>query len=131
MPDQRSVPKRSSRPGPVAKNRADPAPPSAPVAEPLERRDPTGQGLKRSRLGDTWVGIAVGALVLVLLIIFIMQNTVSVDVAFLGLSGSAPLAVMLLIAGVGFAIVTLVVGSLRIGQLRHRITQGRPTDTTR
>ncbi len=72
-------------------------------------------------MADAWVGIAVGAVVLVLLIIFMLQNTVPVDVAFFGLRGSAPLAVMLLIAGVGFAIVTLVVGSLRMGQLRRRI----------
>lgn len=77
------------------------------------------------------MGITIAILVLVLLIIFLLQNTVSVSVAFLGLHGSAPLAVMLLIAGAGFAIVTLVVGSLRIGQLRRRITREQPPDTTK
>ncbi len=93
-------------------------------AAPPTRLEPE----KRTRAGDTWVGIAVGAVVLVLLIIFMLQNTVPVEVAFLGLHATAPLAVTLLIAGVGFAIVTLVVGSLRIGQLRRRI--GRSDRTT-
>jgi uncharacterized integral membrane protein len=87
--------------------------------------------VRQTRTGATWVGIIIGALVLVLLIIFLLQNTVSVHVAFLGLQGSAPLAVMLLIAGVGFAIVTLAVGSLRMGQLRRRITRERSTSRTK
>jgi uncharacterized integral membrane protein len=72
------------------------------------------------------VGIVVGVAVLVLLIVFMLQNTVPVEVAFFGLRGSAPLAVTLLIAGVGFAVVTLIVGSLRMGQLRRRIGAGGP-----
>jgi putative membrane protein len=92
---------------------------------PSQTPTPPGhEHVKSTRTGATWVGIAVGAVVLVLLIIFLLQNTVPVEVAFLGLQGTAPLAVMLLIAGVGFAIVTLVVGSLRIGQLRRRIGRG-------
>lgn len=84
--------------------------------------------VKRTRAGSVWVGIVVAVAVLVLLIVFMLQNTVPVEVAFLGLSGTAPLAVTLLIAGVGFAVVTLIVGSLRIGQLRHRIGSGPERD---
>lgn len=80
--------------------------------------------VKRTRAGAAWVGIVLAVIVLVLLIVFMLQNTVPVEVAFFGLSGTAPLAVTLLIAGVGFAVVTLIVGSLRIGQLRHRIGSG-------
>lgn len=83
----------------------------------------------RSRTGALWVGIAVAVAVLVLLIVFMLQNTAPVEVAFFGLRGTAPLSLTLLIAGVGFAVVTLVVGSLRIGQLRHRI--GADSDRAR
>ncbi len=38
----------------------------------------------------------------------LLQNTAPVEVTFLGMHGSAPLALMLLIAGVGFGIVTLI-----------------------
>jgi uncharacterized integral membrane protein len=72
-----------------------------------------------------WVGIAVAVAVLVLLIVFMLQNTAPVEVAFFGLRGTAPLSATLLIAGVGFALVTLIVGSLRIGQLRRRIGGAR------
>lgn len=120
MPIQRSSPKRSTESAP------EPDAGALPSAPPSPRPIHAQQGVKRTRTGSTWIGIAVGVLVLVLLIIFILQNTVSVNVAFLGLRGSAPLSVMLLIAGVGFAVVTLVVGSLRIGQLRRRINHGRP-----
>lgn len=127
MPVQRSLWKRSSRPLLEADTGPGSSMPRAQVPGPPESAQ---QGLKRSRIGDTWVGITVGAIMLVLLIIFILQNTVLVNVAFLGLHGSAPLAVMLLIAGAGFAIVTLIVGSLRIGQLRRRISRGRPPSAT-
>jgi uncharacterized integral membrane protein len=67
------------------------------------------------------VGIAVGVVLMVLLVVFLLQNTAPVEVAFFGMQGTAPLAVALLIAGIGFALVTLVVGTTRIGQLRRRV----------
>jgi len=64
-------------------------------------------------------------LVLIVLIVFMLQNTAPVEVHFFGMTGSAPLALTLLIAGVGVGVVTLIVGSVRIGQLRHRIRRDR------
>jgi uncharacterized integral membrane protein len=70
-------------------------------------------------MGAAWVGLVVGALVM-------LQNTAPVEVVFLGMRGTAPLALTLLIAGIGVGIVALVVGSIRIGQLRHRLgVEGR------
>jgi len=85
---------------------------------------PDGEKPPRTRAGATWVGICVGALVLVALIVFMLQNTQQVLVAFLGAQGSVPLALALLIAGVGVGIVALIVGTFRIGQLRRRLTRG-------
>jgi uncharacterized integral membrane protein len=79
----------------------------------------------RSRLGGAWVAICFGGAVLLLLIVFMLQNTAPVSVSFLGWSGTAPLALTLLIAGVGVGLVALVVGSVRIGQLRHRLGRAR------
>jgi uncharacterized integral membrane protein len=70
-----------------------------------------------------WAGIGVGAVVLVLLVVFMLQNTAPVQVSFFTLHGSAPLALTLLIAGVGVGLVALIVGSLRIAQLRRRISE--------
>lgn len=74
----------------------------------------------RSRAGAVWVGIAVATLVMVALIVFMMQNTQRVLVTFLGMEGTIPLALALLIAGAGVGLVVLVVGTIRIQQLRKR-----------
>jgi uncharacterized integral membrane protein len=47
-----------------------------------------------------------------------LQNTRGVRVHFLWMDGSLPLALALLIAAVGAAILTMVVGAARITQLR-------------
>jgi uncharacterized integral membrane protein len=75
----------------------------------------------RSRTSAAWVGLCVGILVLVALVVFMLQNTAPVEVTFLGMTGTAPLALELLIAGLGVGIIALVLGALRIGQLRRRI----------
>lgn len=86
--------------------------------EPTRRaRDP----LRRSKTSGAWISVAALGLVLLLLIIFILQNTQSVEVSFLGWSGHAPLAVSLLVATVAGLFLALVAGSLRIIQLRRRV----------
>lgn len=122
MPVQRPAWNRSGSPALDPHATADP-PEAASPPEPAAPEPPRAP-VVRTRTGSAWVAIVVGVAVLALLIVFMLQNTVPVEVAFLGLTGTAPLALTLLIAGVGFAVVTLVVGSLRIGQLRRRIGRG-------
>jgi lipopolysaccharide assembly protein A len=74
-----------------------------------------------SRAGAAWVGICVAALVLTGLVVFMMQNTQPVSVTFFSLQGTVPLAIALLIAGIGVSIVALVIGTIRISQLRRRL----------
>jgi putative membrane protein len=62
---------------------------------------------------------------LVVLIVFMLQNTANVEVKFLWMSGSLPLALALLVAGVGVAIVAMVVGTARMTQLRRLFRQRR------
>ena len=83
------------------------------------------QKTPRSRAGAVWVGICVAALVLIALIVFMMQNTQPVRVRFLSMEGSVPLAIALLIAGVGVGIIALVIGTVRIAQLRRRLSHER------
>ncbi|WP_263118608.1 lipopolysaccharide assembly protein LapA domain-containing protein [Cellulomonas sp. RIT-PI-Y] len=121
------VPSRTTRqPGQTG---YDPADPIAEVASPggsagTGRQDRLDRPA-RTRTGSAWVGICVGALVLVALVVFMLQNTEPVDVTFLGMTGTAPLALVLLVAGLGVGVVALVVGALRIGQLRRRLRAGR------
>jgi len=87
-------------------------PPVLPPATSERHRAP------RTRTSNAWVGICAAALLSIVLIVFMLQNTRSVEVKFLGLDGSLPLALALLIAAVGAAILTMVVGAARITQLR-------------
>jgi uncharacterized integral membrane protein len=86
---------------------------------------PSGDPLRRSRTSRTWLGLNGSGLVLVLLIIFIAQNTQRVQVTFLGWSWHAPLAVALLIAAAAAIIVTAIAGTLRIVQLRRRVRRDK------
>jgi len=78
-----------------------------------------------TRLSATWFGVCAAALTLVVLIIFMLQNTRSVEVSFLWLHGNVPLALALLIASVGTAVAVMVVGAARITQLRRHSRRPR------
>lgn len=73
----------------------------------------------RTRFGAAWIGICAAALTSIVLIVFMLQNTRRVEVSFLWMHGTLPLALALLIAGVGVALVVAVIGTARITQLRH------------
>lgn len=103
-----------------------------PAADP----DPTGQRqdapraahgdpLRQSRTSQFWAALFGFGIVLVLLIIFIAQNTQRVPVSFLGWTGHPPLAVALLIAVAATILVMAVAGTLRILQLRRRVHQDK------
>ena len=77
--------------------------------------------LRRSRTSGAWFAVVGLAVILLLLVIFIAQNTQEVQVSFLGWDGEAPLAVSLLVASLAGILLAVVAGSLRILQLRRRI----------
>jgi uncharacterized integral membrane protein len=79
----------------------------------------------RTRISATWFGVCAAALTLVVLIVFMLQNTRSVQVSFLWLHGNVPLALALLIASVGTAVLVMVVGAARITQLRRHARRPR------
>ena len=76
-------------------------------------------GVPRSRTGVAWLAACSAAVLAIALIIFMLQNTTSVEVTFLWMTATTSLALMLLIAAVGGIVVTLILGSARIIQLRH------------
>lgn len=77
--------------------------------------------MRRSRTSSAWFAVVALAVLLLLLIVFIAQNTQDVEVSFLGWDGRAPLAVSLLIATLVGIALAVVAGSLRILQLRRRV----------
>ena len=103
---------------------APPGPTAAPSASPGTSTAPR-PSVPRTRTGVIWVTVCVGALLAVALIAFMLQNTHTVEINFFGMTGSTSLSLMLLIAAVGGILLTLMLGSARIVQLRHQARKRR------
>lgn len=95
--------------------------PQSQSESPTRTKDP----LRGSRTSGIWVAVVGLGLVLLLLVIFIAQNTQTVNVAFLGWEGTAPLSVTLLAAAVGGLFLAVAAGTLRILQLRRRVRRDK------
>lgn len=81
-----------------------------------------------TRAGALWVSLGMGFVVLIVLLIFITQNPDPASLTFLGWHWRLPLGVAILLAAVGGGLVTLLVGTARMYQLRRaakRSTAGR------
>src|SRR5690349_11997044 len=90
-----------------------------PGTQPEQARPRPEEGSPRTRAGALWAGIVVSAVVLVLLLIFIVQNGDPVEIAFLGWAATLPTGVALLAAAVAGILVVAVPGVARIIQLRR------------
>jgi uncharacterized integral membrane protein len=86
--------------------------------------------LPHTRAGIAWVGACIAAVAVLVLIIFIAQNVHSVEVSFVTLHGRFPLAVALLAAALAGSVITLVLGSTRIVQLRRTARRYRRAQKT-
>ena len=73
----------------------------------------------RTRAAALWAALTLGFLVLIVLLIFIAQNTESAEFAFLGWHWSLPLGVAILFAAVAGGLLTVAVGAVRMFQLRR------------
>jgi lipopolysaccharide assembly protein A len=74
--------------------------------------------VKRTRTGGVWVAAALFALVLLLLLIFILENGQRVSISYFGTHGHLPLGVALLLAAVIGVLLVVIPGTGRIIQLR-------------
>jgi uncharacterized integral membrane protein len=80
--------------------------------------------LRRSRTSGVYAAVIGLGVVLILLIIFIAQNTRRTTVSFLAWDGQVPVAVALLVAAVAGLFLAGMAGTLRIMQLRRRVKRG-------
>jgi len=71
------------------------------------------------------------AVVLLLLLIFILQNGSKVGISYMGMHGHLPLGVALLLAAVSGVLLTILAGAARIGQLRTVARRHRRADARR
>jgi lipopolysaccharide assembly protein A len=105
-------------------------PPVVPIDEP--RPAPVSGGdtaagatVPRTKTGIAFGSLIAGAIVLIVLLVFILENTESVRVSFLGAGGRLPLGVALLLAAIGGGLLVGVVGTARIIQLRRHVRRRR------
>lgn len=91
-------------------------PDDATAAEPTSA--PARRPPRFTRASAAWFATAVALLLLILLIVFILQNTTKVEIEFLGMAGTLPLGMALLIAAVAGGVVVAVAGIARVTQLR-------------
>ena len=92
--------------------------------EPARKQD-GDDPLRGSRTAATWAAVTALALLLIMLTVFIVQNTEEAQVAFFGWEGKAPMAAVLLIAATSGMLLVLIAGTLRIWQLRRRVRRSR------
>ena len=71
-----------------------------------------------TRVSAVWVATGAALGLLILLIVFMLQNSTKVEVHFLDFTGTIPLGMALLIAAVGGGVVVAVAGVARVTQLR-------------
>lgn len=83
-----------------------------------------GHDVTRTIAGSTWVALIIGAVVLVLLLVFILQNGDSAELNVFFWTWNFPIGVGMLIAAVGGALVAASVGTIRIFQLRRQVRKG-------
>jgi uncharacterized integral membrane protein len=79
---------------------------------------PARPAVPRSRIGGLWVASVLFAVVLLLLLIFVLENGQRADVAFFGAHGHLPMGVALLLAAVFGILLVALPGTARIVQLR-------------
>lgn len=83
-----------------------------------------GHDVSRTIAGSTWVALIIGAVVLVLLLVFILQNGDSAELNVFFWTWNFPIGVGMLIAAVGGALVAASIGTIRIFQLRRQVRKG-------
>jgi uncharacterized integral membrane protein len=85
---------------------------------------PAGE-IPHTRTARAHNALIAGAIVLILLLVFIIENTESVRIAYFGIGFRLPLGVALLLAAIGGALLVGIVGTARIVQLRRRVRHPR------
>jgi uncharacterized integral membrane protein len=110
----------STVPPPSANGSTPPPPPPPPAAAPQP-------GRQHTRISGLRTGLIAGFAILIMVMIFIIQNTHAVNITFLGAHLHLSLAVALLLAAIAGALLMAAAGTARITQLRRIIRRDRHT----
>ena len=107
---------RTAAKKPAKKSAESPAKPTRPGAE---TKQPSG--VQGSFAGGTWIALIAGALLLIVLLVFIMQNQDQVDLVLFAWNFRFPAGIGFLLAAIGGALIMALVGGVRMFQLRRQI----------
>ncbi len=116
-------------PGPTAPEQTAP-PPTAPAQTAAAQALPQHK-IRRTRISGLWVSVGFFAVILLLLLIFILQNGTKVDISYMGAHGHLPLGVALLLSAVCGVLLVVLPGAARISQLRAVARRHRRADAKR
>jgi uncharacterized integral membrane protein len=106
----------------------DPAATAPPGTQAGPRQAPAHHVIRRTRLGGAWVAVALFAVVLLLLLVFILENSQQVNIGYFGAHGHLPLGVALLLAAVLGILLIVIPGAGRMMQLRRTARRHRRAD---
>ncbi len=93
--------------------------PSEPVASAGENHVQPESAVKFTRAAALWAALITGFVILIVLLVFIMQNTESTTIHFFVWEWNLPVGVAILLAAVCGGLLTVAVGTARIVQLRR------------
>ena len=92
---------------------------------PPDSSQPPARGTLRTRISGVRTGLIAGIAVLIVVLIFIIQNAHAVNISFLGAHLRLSLAVALFFAAIVGALLMAAAGTARITQLRRIMRRDR------
>ena len=121
-PAPRSVPATSTGSGSSASTTGSTTASTASAEQKQVRLDSSLDGHQRQGIsGATWFALILGTIILILLLIFILQNNEPADFMFLGLEFSLPLGIAMLFAAIAGVLITALLGSVRLFKVSRRV----------
>ncbi|MEJ5927009.1 lipopolysaccharide assembly protein LapA domain-containing protein [Corynebacterium sp. H128] len=99
-------------------------PQSAPATDVEKRVEPKQTKptkVNSSLAGGTWVALIFGALLLILLLVFIMQNQQKVDLNLFMWTFQFPAGIGFLLSAISGALIMALVGGVRMLELRRQV----------
>jgi len=99
---------------------------AAPTDSPVAAHPGGTSSVAHTRTAVTWIGLVLGALVLIVLLVFIVQNNSSTRFSIFFWDFTLPLGVSMLFAAIAGALIMALVGGARILQLRKAYRRKTP-----
>lgn len=134
QPARDPLPPRGGAPGPEATRhdapRAEATRTSTHPADAPRRQSPgelavDPEETRPGRTAAAWIALIAGAIVLILLLIFVLQNNVPTQFHYLGMDFTLPLGVAMLLSAIAGALIMALVGSMRMIQMAWTIRRLR------